>query len=197
MKVLSIEVGILTLLISRITKLGNSSLFQWIIFIFLVVNILEAVARDFVAGGIANYFNALAGILLIVTLDRINTIHIDVKDEYNDLSWGSMTMSWIIGYTLWNWVFVYLNYGDQSAVYHLAVLASALVIAFIDRERWLQARVFTLGTYFMIFHTIPHLNPDQLAFAYNETFGLLVATASLGFMAVYAILHYKLLLINR
>ena len=146
LKVFSVASGIIILSLFRTTKLGSGKLFQWTILVFLFVNILEAVIKDMTTGGIANYLNVIAGLLLIATLNKINTVHIDARGEYKDLHWSSMTLPWIIGYTIWNWVFVYLNFGFQSSLEHIAVLASALIVGFIDEERWLQARIFTLGT---------------------------------------------------
>ncbi len=181
-KVASIALGIFVLSVFRSTRLGNSRLCQLTIYLFLVINILEAVIRDFLAGGVGNYFNAIAGLLLLLTLNQIRTIYIDKKKGYNDLHWGSMTLLWIIGYTIWNWVFVYLNYGLQSSVQHIAVLGSALLIGFINTEKWLQARVFTLGTYFIIIHSAPHLNYQLFSSDIDKNFGLLVATVSITFM---------------
>ena len=183
LKVLSVAIGIIVLSVLRTTNLGNTKWCQWIVYVFLVVNILEAITKDVISGSIANYLNAIAGFLLVATLSKIQTIHIDKK--FKDLHWGSMTLSWIIGYTLWNWVFVYLNYGFQSSILHIAVLESALVVAFVDKERWLQARVFTLGTYFMMMHAVPHLDYRVFTGEYNESFGLMMAMLTFGLMLAY------------
>lgn len=187
MKILSIEVGILVLSSYRITSLGKHKIGQWVIYALLATNIFEAVFRDVVSGHPSNYLNAIAGVLLVLTLEKISSIHIDSKKKYRDLSWGGMTLAWIVGYTIWNWVFVYLNFGVQSSIFHLAVLSAPLVVALFDTERWLQVRVFTLGTYFVIFHIVPHLNPDELSPVINPQLGLSVAFVSFGFMLVYAI----------
>ncbi len=203
LKVFSIASGIIVLSLFRVTRLGDTKLLQWTVFVFLVVNILEAVMKDVATGGIANYFNALAGILLIVTLNKINTIHIDTRGGYRDLHWSSMTLAWIIGYTIWNWVFVYFNFGFQSSLAHIAVLASALIVGFIDKERWLQARVFTLGTYFVmlgtyssIFNSFPHSDLGLLTSGYNEQFGLVMSLIALGFMLAYTIFFLRNVIIK-
>lgn len=184
-KVFSIALGIILLSIFRNTSLGNSKICQWTVYIFLAINIFEAVARDISGGSTANYLNAIAGVLLVVTLNQINTIHIDDKEGYRDLRWESMTLSWIIGYTLWNWVFVYLNFGFQSSIQHIAVLGPALIIGLINSGRWLQARVLTLGTYFIIIHSVPHY-PNYFSLADNNNdFGFWMAIISSGFMAIY------------
>ncbi len=156
-KAFSVISGIILLSLFRTTKLGNTKLCQWAIYLFLVINIFEAVAKDLLTGNIINYLNAAVGILLIATLNKIDSIYIDTKEGYRDLHWGSMTVPWIIVYTLWNLIFIYLNFGLQGSLMHISVLASALLVLFIDRERWLQARVFTLGMYFIILHFFPYL----------------------------------------
>ena len=189
-KVLSIATGIIWLSLLRTTKLGETKLCQWSVYFFLVVNIFEAVLKDMQTGNIASYFNVASGLLLIATLAKINTIHICKQGQHKDLHWGGMTLSWIIGYTLWNWVFVYLNLGER-AIPHLAVLGSALLIGFIDKQRWLQARAFTLGTYFIIFNSFPHLTPSPFSGGYDNQAGLAMSLLTVGFMTVYTIVYLR------
>lgn len=190
MKVLTIALGILLLSVLRNTQLGQTALAQWATYVFLAVNIMEAVMKDFTTGTIANYLNAAAGILLVLTLDRIDTIRISPK-EPKDVRWTAMTMAWIIGYTLWNWVFVYLNFGFLSGMVHLAVLGSAFAVALVDKDRWLQARLITLGAFFMIFHSFPHLGSKLFGGGIHEFFGLFAALVSAGFMTWYAVVFLQ------
>ncbi|MCC6564084.1 hypothetical protein IT087_04300 [Candidatus Uhrbacteria bacterium] len=190
LKVLSIAVGIILLSLFRTTRLGSSALVRYSTYALLAVNIFEAVARDVATGTIANYLNALAGILLIVTLERIDTIRITASKQ-KDLRWTSITMAWIIGYTIWNWVFVYLNFGLQSGLVHLAVLGSAFAVALVERERWLQARLFTLGTFFMIFHSSPHIRTLLFNGDINETFGFFASLIAAGFMVGYTFFFFR------
>jgi len=185
MKVLTIALGILLLSVLRNTRLGQTVFVQWATYVFLTVNIMEAVVKDFSTGTIANYLNVVAGILLVLTLDRIDTIRISPTGS-KDVRWTAMTMAWIVGYTIWNWVFVYLNFGFMSSMVHLAVLGSAFVVVLVDKDRWLQARLFTLGTFFMIFHSFPHLGSKLFEGGINEMLGLVVGLISAGFMVWYA-----------
>ncbi|MEK7073182.1 MAG: DUF5692 family protein [Patescibacteria group bacterium] len=192
LKVFSIASGIIVLSVLRTTRLGsNATLIRLTVYAFLVVNILEAVVRDAVAGSSAHYFSALAGLLLIATLEKLRTVHIDTTGKQKDLCWSGMTLSWIIGYTLWNWGFVYLNFGFQSSILHIAVLASALLTACVDKQRWLQARIFTLGTFFIIFHSSPHLTSRLLVGGQNQQLSLIVSLVALGFMIVYMIVFIR------
>ena len=187
-KVLSVISGLRVLSIFRNTRLGlHKNLLKWTTYLFLVINIFEAVTRDVASGHVANYFNALAGILLIITLKKMDSIQINTKDKSKDLSWNGMTLGWIIGYTLWNWVFVYLNLGFQGAVLHVAVLGSALVIGFTSKARWLQARAATLGLYFIVFHSWPHLASRLIVGGTDPQYGVVLALIPFGFMLGYVL----------
>lgn len=191
-KVLSIASGIFMLSLLRVTRLGgNATIIQLIVYAFLVVNILEATMRDAVTGDTANYLNVVTGFLLVATLEKLRTIHIDKIGRYMDLYWSGMTLPWIIGYTLWNWMFIYLNFGFQSSLQHIAVLASALIIGFTNKDRWLQARVFTLGMYFILFHSFPHLNSVPSTDMPNERLGLFLSLIPFAYMVVYAIFYLR------
>lgn len=187
-KVLSIASGIIVLSLLRTTKLGsNAKLVAWTTYAFLAVNILEATVRDTVVGNLANYLNAAAGFLLIVTLEKIRTVHVDTKNKHRDLYWSGMTLPWIVGYTLWNWTFVYLNFGFTSSMAHVAVLGSALIVVLRDKERWLQARAFTLGMFFILFHSFPHLSPNIVIDRSGMPFGSFISLIPFVFMVAYAI----------
>lgn len=181
----SVMAGIVLIVLFRITKLERTKIGRWSIYLFLIVNILEAVTKDAMAGAYANYLNALAGILLVATLSGPDSIHIDVKERYKDIHWGEMTVPWIVGYTLWNLVFIYLNY-TPSLIHHSAVLASALVVALIDKERWLQTRAITLGTYFILSISILHSDAGLFSSAYNDIVALWASLTAFGFMALFA-----------
>lgn len=191
-KVLSIASGIIVLSLLRTTKLGsNAEIIAWTTYAFLAVNILEATVRDAVVGNTANYLNAAAGFLLIATLDKLHTVHIDRKGNHRDLLWSGMTLPWIVGYTLWNWTFVYLNFGFQSSITHIAVLGSAFLVIFRNKDRWLQARSFTLGMYFILFHSLPHLIPSLTINRSTDQLALLISLVSFGFMVWYAIFFVR------
>lgn len=188
-KVFSIASGIIILSLLRTTKLGsNAKLITWTTYAFLAVNIIEATVRDAIVGNTANYLNAVAGFLLIATLEKLRTVHIDKKESYRDLLWSGMTLPWIVGYTLWNWVFIYLNFGFQSSVMHVAVLVSALLVVLRNKDRWLQARAFTLGMYFIFFHSLPHLVPNLTINRSTDQLALFISFIPFGFMVGYTIL---------
>lgn len=190
LKVLTIALGILLLSVLRTTRLGGLVYVRYAVYGFLTLNILEAVFKDIATGTTANYLNAFAGILLVATLERLDTIRISARRQ-KDMRWTALTMAWIIGYTIWNWVFVYLNFGLQSGMVHIAVLGSALLIAFIEKDRWLQTRLFTLGTFFMAFHSFPHLKTQLVGGGVHQEFGVFAALIAAVFMIGYTVIFLQ------
>ncbi len=140
----------------RYTSLGERRVARWGIIVLLALNILEAVIVDVIEGGLANVVNAVAGLVLVVTLPRSADAVRVVRAEYRDLHLG-VSRTWVVGYTVWNWAFVYLNY-PQYTGHHIAVLSAALVVGAVDPRRWVQARAYTLGAYFIAITTFgPHM----------------------------------------
>lgn len=186
-KVFSVAFAVVWFSVFRMTSFGNTKFAKVGIYLILVANMLEAIARDILAGGTAHYLNAIAGILLIITLRNIDSINV-TKDKFKDVVWDKMTLMWIIGNTLWDWTFVYLNFVSVSAI-HIAVLGAPLVIAFLHKGRWLQVRTLTLGTYlFSYFFLAAKLYSHVESYSWkNETFEYAVASASFIFMFIYAI----------
>ncbi|HOX10834.1 MAG TPA: DUF5692 family protein [Candidatus Moranbacteria bacterium] len=186
-KVFSVAFAVIWFSVFRMTSFGETKFAKAGIYLILVVNMLEAITRDVLAGGTAHYLNAIAGILLIVTLRNIDSISV-TKDKFKDVVWDKMTLMWIIGNTLWDWTFVYLNFVSVSAI-HIAVLGAPLVIAFINKGRWLQVRTLTLGTYlFSYFFLAAKLYSHVESYFWkNETFEYAIATASFIFMLIYVI----------
>eukprot|EP00727_Mastigamoeba_balamuthi_P011619 m51a1_g708 hypothetical protein (262) ;mRNA; f:403176-404527 len=107
----------------------------------LVVNMLEAIARDFEKG---HPGNAVAGILLVLSIRKPMSIQIDPSDPYQSLLWDGSWM-WILGYAVWNCVFT-INYSlPHSHLTGFAANAATLVAAFLKRERWIESRAYTLS----------------------------------------------------
>lgn len=128
----------------RFTSLGNRAWARFTIPLLLAVNILEAVVLDMFGHGSAHALNAVAGLLLIATLPYgQDPTRIDSANCCRDLLFR-ISKRWVIGYTLWNWTFVYINY-PALAGHHIAVLAAGLIVAMYDPHRWSQTRASTLG----------------------------------------------------
>ncbi len=128
----------------RFTSLGDRAWARSTIPLLLAVNILEAVVLDLVGHSLGHAMNAAAGLLLIATMPYgKNSTRVDAANCYRDLLYG-ISQHWVIGYTLWNWTFVYLNYPSLTG-HHTAVLAAGLIVAMKDPRRWSQTRASTLG----------------------------------------------------
>lgn len=137
----------------RFTWLGERPWARLTIPLLLAANVLEATVVDLLESGMAHRVNGLAGLLLIATLPYgVASTRVDTGSRCRDLYCGA-SLCWICGYTIWNWTFVCLNY-PSLAEYHVAVLASALIIAVIDSRRWLQTRACTLGLNLLAMATI-------------------------------------------
>ena len=137
----------------RFTCLGELHWARFCMLLLLGVNIVEAVVQDTFGQHLAHYLVLLSGILLIVTLPKpLNAIQIDVAGPHRDLQYRGLTRTWIVEYTVWNAVFVYLNF-PVIAGYQLATLTAALIVGLISPPLWLQARGYTLGVSLMLLPT--------------------------------------------
>lgn len=156
-----------------------------VIYLFLVLNISEAVVAAFLKGPLG-YPNAVAGLLLIATLPSYKHIKIDRVEGFRDFLWD-IPYGWILGYTLWNWVFSFLVI-PEFAGYNIAVLGAPLVISLYKRQLWVQARALTLGANLLCGFTFPWIYQTfNTTPWYNETAGLIASTASLLWMVVYGL----------
>lgn len=139
----------------RFTPLGQHRWAGNTIALLFAANILEATAVDAGTWGLAHTLNAVAGLLLVVTLPfGSQTLQIDETRRSRDLLFG-VSRGWLIGYTLWNWTFVYLNY-PAFVGHHTAVLLSALIVGLMNPRLWTQARGCTLALNLLVMATINH-----------------------------------------
>lgn len=169
-KVISALIGCWIGLFLRFTQKAKSNK-HWLILApsILVINILEAVIREFEVAGMVqgmtegmfymggpwNYINGISGILNLLVVCGWYGIVIS-KDKHHDLVWPDMTWFWIIGYGLWNYAYVYNCLTDRS-FYSMALIISATIPAFFMKKgAWAQHRVHTLALYMMLMMTIPN-----------------------------------------
>ncbi|MBQ46340.1 MAG: hypothetical protein CMP10_02410 [Zetaproteobacteria bacterium] len=193
-KIWSLVIGITWTTLFRTTPLGEKGWFKYVVYAILVINILEAVMRDLIQGndGIANYFNGFAGILLVVTLHKYQSIHTKSINNVQDMYWGSMTRKWVIGYTIWNFTFVYLNY-NYAALNHIAVLSAPLFIAMLPNRtgEWLQDRFTSLAIYLLYNFTFRPFTQQFEINSENTTAGLVLSTISISFLIFVTFMHFK------
>lgn len=153
------------------------------IVLLLLANVAEATVLDLFATGTANHLNAAAGLILVGSLlSRFPNTSVDHHSGKRCLLLN-VPITWIIGYTLWNWTFVYLNYPAYLG-HHTAVLAAALAVGLIDRRRWVQARAATLGVNLLWMACFPSqlLELSNTSSWSNPQIGTIVAIVSLGWM---------------
>lgn len=183
-KIYSVALAVSWLLALRFTALSEKKWTYYFGFLILVLNILEAVILDVAKGNYINYMNAAAGVLLIITLPGPHSITVDEESPFRDLTWD-IPLNWIIGYTIWNIVLVYLQ-RPQHLGMHAAILGAALLVGIKNNKLWLQARAYTLAIFLMLFFSYKPmfvaLRPPEIA---NGAVSLAGAVISLGWMIVH------------
>lgn len=154
-KLYSILVGACWITALRYTCLGHC---RWALLassLMLPLNILEAVVQDLCVGNLAHVFLAATGSLLAISVPYpTRVLRIEISGPQRDLHYEGLTRPWIVGYTLWNGAFVYLNFPNIAA-HQAAVLAAAFVVGMIEPRLWLQARTYTLATSLLMLFTFP------------------------------------------
>jgi hypothetical protein len=176
----------------RFTALGDKPWLRRSIPLLLVANILEALILEVQGHGIAHILNALAGMLLIATVPlSMRDTHIDRGSRHQTLRFNA-PLTWICGYSVWNWTFVYLNYPELTG-HHTAVLSAALIVACIDPQRWLQARAATLGVNLLLMATSYSgtLTVSNATTWFDESIAIAAASIALAWMTVHALSMLK------
>ncbi|MFS1514349.1 hypothetical protein VQL36_18265 [Chengkuizengella sp. SCS-71B] len=127
--------------------------FLWFFYAILFLNILEATIKDATMG---NYYNALTGFLLCVTIPfapkfwEITNKKIAASKSYGDLV-AYTTAPWNFLYTTWNACFVYA----ESPIYFgasLCILLAAEIYPILKKrpELYIIARVYTLAAHLLL-----------------------------------------------
>ncbi|HAS74076.1 MAG TPA: hypothetical protein DCS67_08020 [Clostridiales bacterium UBA8960] len=165
-KVVSALAGVYGFMLIRFTKLGEKKFASYFPAAILSINIAEAVYREFqvfatyktltvdaggvlVLGGVWNLLNGVAGILTILTLTGFVGIRVS-KDRSRDMIWPDMTWMYVIGYTLWNFAYVYNCISTRSMYAGFGILIAAMIAEYaFKRGAWLQHRAQILSLYAM------------------------------------------------
>ena len=165
-KVVSALIGVYGFLLIRFTKLGTKKFAAVFPAAILSINIAEAVFRELeifvtyktltvdaggivVQGGPWNILNAIAGVFTIITLTGFVGIRVS-KDKSRDMIWPDMTWPYVIGYTLWNYAYVYNGISNRSLYAGFGILTAAVIAEyFFKRGAWLQHRAQILSLYAM------------------------------------------------
>ena len=165
-KVVSALIGVYGFLLIRFTKLGTKKFAAVFPAAILSINNAEAVFRELeifvtyktltvdaggivVQGGPWNILNAIAGVFTIITLTGFVGIRVS-KDKSRDMIWPDMTWPYVIGYTLWNYAYVYNCISNRSLYAGFGILTAAVIAEyFFKRGAWLQHRAQILSLYTM------------------------------------------------
>ena len=186
-KVISALIGVWGFLLIRFTKLGEKKFAIYFPVTILSLNIAEAIYREFevfatykvmetdlggilIQGGVWNIFNAIAGILCIVTLTGFMGVRVS-KDKSRDMVWPDMTWMYIVGYTLWNFAYVYNCISTRSMYAGVGILLAALIAEFVFKKGvWLQHRAQILSLYAMFSLSFDYQKNEafQILPTYNE-----------------------------
>ncbi len=165
-KVVSALIGVYGFLSIRYSKLGQTKFAAYFPVSILSINIAEAVYREVevfmtyktltvdpggivILGGSWNIFNAISGVLCIVTLTGFIGIRTS-KDGKHDMVWPDMTWMYIVAYTLWNFAYVYNCISTRAMYAGFGILLAALIAEFFSKKGvWLQHRAQILSLYAM------------------------------------------------
>ncbi len=214
-KTYSALAGVIGFMAIRYIKRLDGSKFMYLFpALILIINILEAVYRDFevfkafnglsvvengltMMGGPWNLMNAAAGILNIVTITGWLGIRI-ARTKSRDMVWPDMLWFWIIAYDLWNLAYCYNCISDRSMYSGVVLIVSATIASFfIKKGIWLQHRAQTLALYAMFNLTFP-LFADASQFAVKASHRpeamLVLSGAALAMnlgVLVYEIAHMR------
>lgn len=157
-KVLSVLAGVGAVHICRFTRLGrNRRVLQAAEWIFYI-NILEPASYDATQASAPHLWNAAAGALLV--LSALSVEGLEPKAAETGVLWN-VPRAWILLYTIWDWLFIVLNWPELGPL-HAAVLLAPLL--FRSSEQWVEARVYTLAIYL----TAHFVLPDRLFSALSQ-----------------------------
>lgn len=142
----------------------------WTLYGVLGLNILEASLKDLAMG---NYFNAISGFILIVTIPLVKSQKGKKKGwVFSDKKPGDLIVFtdplWNFLYTTWNIAFVFAENPGFAASSLCILLAAELYPIIMKRpELYVQARVYTLAIHILIRATYDIFTPimDSSRFA--------------------------------
>lgn len=124
---------------------------MWVLYAILMLNIAEAMLQDLSSG---NYFNAICGLILCVTIP-LPTKHWrvgknDGKNTFAEIL-ADLPLGWCILYVIWNAAFVYGENISYFASSVCILLVPQIWMFFKKRvDLWLMARVYTLALHLLI-----------------------------------------------
>jgi hypothetical protein len=169
----------------------RNSLFLWIIYLALVLNIALALIPDIEVG---NYYNALAGLLLCVLVPlprkgwRIDTS----REKHHDLL-VDLPILWCLLYVSW-WMNLVYDVWPNIFSRGLCLMAVTLVPLVIYRrsDLWLSTRAYTLALYMLAIALFDYSIPSiDSVVKRDDKIKILWGVLNLSFHAVYALWWFR------
>jgi len=124
---------------------------MWILYMILILNIVEASLKDYTLN---NYFNALSGVILCITIPlpkkHWRIANNDGKNSFAELI-ADLPLAWCLLYVTWNAAFVYAENTSYFAS-SLCILVIPEIWMFVKRrtDLWLMGRIYTLAVHLLI-----------------------------------------------
>ena len=174
----------------------------------LVVNILEAIVRDFEVYGLSgadlvaeslqpgpwNIINGVAGILLVLSMSGFLSVKV-ANTKSKDMIWADQTWFWIIAYDLWNFSFCYNTIPLRSFYTGpLLNLTPVFISFFMTKGAWLQNRAQTLALFAMFSLLVPkYANLDIFSITTTGNPNAMMAMSLLSLAANLTIFVYAII----
>lgn len=123
----------------------------WVLYAILMLNIVEATLADFF---MENYFNALCGVILCITIPlpfkHWRIAKYDGEKHFGELI-ADLPLAWCILYTLWNATFVYAeNTGYVASSLCILIIPFIWMVFQKRSDLWLMGRMYSLGLHVLI-----------------------------------------------
>lgn len=196
--------------IRYIKKIGDNKYAVYFPVTILVINIIEAIFRDievysldgvyengiYLLGGPWNIINAIAGVLLILTLTGWMGIKV-ANTKSKDMIWTDQLWFWIIAYDLWNISYCY-NCISNRAMYAgvLIILACTLAEVF-KRGAWLQHRAITLALWGMFSLSLNYAQYPMFGITSTHNPNALLTLSILSLIANLSVFAYEVYTIKK
>lgn len=131
-----------TLIVLAVLNIIPGQAYVNLVLIFLVINILEATFTDYKH---KQYYNFVTGLILAASVLLLKGVWEGGIYSANAYS-VSATITWIIAYTIWNWIFVTGEFSPAISLMHVGILLAPILGSIITGNAgiWLLLRANTL-----------------------------------------------------
>ena len=213
-KTYSALLGVLGFMYIRYSKSPRKKFMYIFPFFILAFNIIEAVFKDItvfmdykeltidaanivVLGGSWNIINAIAGILLILTLTGFTSVFVS-KNNSKDMIIPDMLWWWIIAYDIWNLSYCYNSISTRSFYAGLTLLlASLLSELFFKKGAWLQHRAQQLALFGMFSLCVDYQSLDAFGIIPTYNTNAWLALSILSLTSCLMVLLYEIYVLTK